>query len=257
MPVNGQRYEPDADLSQLNDHPRNPRSGDDSAVSTSIDRNGWYGAIIAQAGTSLILAGHTRRRALTAAGQQRGPVMWVDCDDETALRILLADNRTAELAHWDDEALASLLSDMDALEGSGFEPKDLDNLLHSLAEPGPDEKYARTADAPHYEPSGSQPPIAELFDDTRTKALLATIEAADIPAPVRQFLAVAACRHTVFRYDKVADYYADAEPAVQRLMEESALVIVDIDDAIRLGYVKLSGDLADLQALDMAEDDAP
>lgn len=134
MPVTGQRYEPDADLAQLHDHPRNPRRGADSSVAASLDRNGWYGAIIAQQSTSHILAGHTRRRVLTAAGETRGPVIWVDCDDEAALRILLADNRTAELASWDDADLLGLLREItpDDLAAVGFDVADMDVLQRQL-----------------------------------------------------------------------------------------------------------------------------
>lgn len=258
MSVLAQRYEQDADLSQLRDHPRNPRRGDQSSVAASLDRNGWYGAIIAQEESCLILAGHTRRRALTSAGVASAPVLWVKCDDETATRILLADNRTAELASWDNDALESLLAGLDTLDGTGFQPVDLDELGKTPAEPPSAEKYTRAMDAPHYQPTGTQPPVSELFDETRTAQLLASIEDAPVPDDVKRFLALAAHRHTVFRYDKVADFYADAEPAVQRLMEDSALVIVDVDDAIRLGYVKLSGDLEDIweaSAPDEVEDE--
>lgn len=134
MSVTGQRYESDADLAQLRDHPRNPRRGDDSAVASSLEGNGWYGAIIAQQGSNLILAGHTRRRVLTAAGRATGPVLWVDCDDETATRILLADNRTAELASWDNAELLELLRELppDDLGVVGFGEADLAQLQRQL-----------------------------------------------------------------------------------------------------------------------------
>ena len=57
---------------------------------------------------------------------------------------------------------------------------------------------------------------------------------------------MAASRHIVFNYSKIADYYAHASSEMQRLMEQSALVIIDIDDAIANGYVKLSKDIQEL-----------
>lgn len=255
MPVVTQRYEADAELAQLLDHPRNPRRGADASVAASLDANGWYGAIIAQQSSRLILAGHTRRRVLSASGQKRGPVLWVDCDDETATRILLADNRTAELATWDSAALADLLGEIPDLAGTGYDAKAFDALVRDLAGPVPDEKYAREANAPHYEPSGTQPDVSEMYDQTRTNDLIAAVEASEVASPLKEFLLAAAGRHTVFRYDKIADYYADASPAEQRLMEDSALVIIDLDDAIRLGYAKLAGALGTLRKLDADEDD--
>lgn len=49
---------------------------------------------------------------------------------------------------------------------------------------------------------------------------------------------MAASRHVVFRYDRIAEYYCHAPKEVQELMEESALVIIDFDDAIEGGYVR-------------------
>jgi hypothetical protein len=134
MPVTNQRYEPDAELIWLIDHPQNPRRGADPSVATSVDRNGWYGAIIVQQSTGHILAGHTRRRVLLAANHLHGPVMWVDCDDETALRILLADNRTAELAAWDDAELLAVLREIgaDDLDAVGFDADDMATLQRKL-----------------------------------------------------------------------------------------------------------------------------
>ena len=53
--------------------------------------------------------------------------MLIDCDDETARRILLVDNRAAELATRDhaklDEILREILDDSGSLEGTGYEPE--------------------------------------------------------------------------------------------------------------------------------------
>ena len=135
-----QRYDPDADLATLRDHPRNPRRGDDDAVAGSLDANGWYGVIVAQTSTRRILAGHTRRRTLQAGGVTHAPVVWVDVDDDRAEAILLADNRTAELAAWDLDGLAAILGDRAAtvsgLAGTGFTVDDLLVLSASRATGG-------------------------------------------------------------------------------------------------------------------------
>jgi len=91
-----------------------------------------------QRSTGHILAGNHRYRAVMAAEGYRIPVLWVDCDDRTAEKILLADNRTGELAHRDDEALAELLKELSAeddLLGTGYQEEDLDALLKELALP--------------------------------------------------------------------------------------------------------------------------
>jgi hypothetical protein len=55
-----------------------------------------------------------------------------------------------------------------------------------------------------------------------------------------EFLLKAAQRHRVFNYRNIAEYYAQASPEMQDLMEKSALVIIDYEDAIANGYVRLS-----------------
>jgi hypothetical protein len=143
-----QTYESDADLGELAEHPDNARVGDDDAVAESIDVNGFYGVIIAQRSTRRILAGHTRRRNLLDAGATTGPVLWLDVDDAAARRILLADNRTAELAQWIPGKLADVLAAMGAdITGTGFTDAD---VAIAIAGAGDDARRAsRTYDPSH------------------------------------------------------------------------------------------------------------
>ena len=117
-------------------HPRNPRQGDVGAIHQSIEANGFYGHVVAQRSTGYILAGNHRWLAARQAGAKRIPVTWVDVDDDHALRILLADNRTNDLASYDDASLAELLVDIQKatgdLTGTGYDGDDLDALLADL-----------------------------------------------------------------------------------------------------------------------------
>jgi hypothetical protein len=65
------------------------------------------------------------------------PVIWVDVDDKAARRILLADNKTNDVAGYDDKALATLLeaarSD-DDLVGTGYTEDDLEKLLGDMGD---------------------------------------------------------------------------------------------------------------------------
>ena len=56
----------------------------------------------------------------------------------------------------------------------------------------------------------------------------------------------AAERHTVFNFNKIADYYARAGAEVQALFEESALVIIDYEKAIENGFVHLTKKMAEI-----------
>jgi ParB-like chromosome segregation protein Spo0J len=136
-------------IAAVKPHPKNPRHGDLAAIRSSLDANGWFGAVLAQKSTGYILAGNHRHRALCQRGAETIPVLWIDCDDRTALRILLADNRTSDLAGYDDAWLAELLQQLkeesDGLIGTGFDEPALGELLHSLdgdleADPADDQR---------------------------------------------------------------------------------------------------------------------
>lgn len=109
-----------------------------------------------------------------------------------------------------------------------------------------DNKYSRAIKIPQYEPSQIKPRIEELCNKVKYTELMASINASTVPDDVKEFLRLGATRHLVFNYSKIADYYAHADADVQRLMEQSALVILDIDDAIANGYVKLSKRMEEL-----------
>lgn len=102
-----------------------------------------------------------------------------------------------------------------------------------------DNIYTHKIKSPIYEPKTVKPAVSMLFSRERENQLLRQIDEADIDDDVKSFLRLAASRHTVFHYDKIAEYYAHSDADVQRLMEESALVIIDFDRAIENGYVML------------------
>lgn len=141
MQIVNQKHEQVA-VTRLQPHPRNPNVGNLDAISTSIKENGFYGAVVAQKSTGYILVGHHRYQAALHAGAEKIPVFWVDVDDTRALKILLADNRTAELAIRDEEALATLLQELadseEGLLGSGYDSTDLDTLLAKVSDDLPD-----------------------------------------------------------------------------------------------------------------------
>lgn len=103
----------------------------------------------------------------------------------------------------------------------------------------PDSKYSSKIEAPIYEPKNKKPHILELCDKSKTKRLLREINMSSLPEEEKAFLIDAATRHSVFNYEKIADYYAHSNPEMQKLMERSALVIIDFEKAIELGYVNL------------------
>ena len=109
-----------------------------------------------------------------------------------------------------------------------------------------DKKYSTKVNIPQYLPNKIKPKIWELCDKTKYTELVRNIVKSDIPEEEKDFLMFAATRHIVFNYAKIADYYAHASDDMQRLMEDSALVIIDVDDAIANGYMRLSKNIKKL-----------
>jgi hypothetical protein len=105
-------------------------------------------------------------------------------------------------------------------------------------------KYVAKIQSPIYEPKNKMPNILELYDNLKSSRLINEIQNSNVSEQEKKFLIEAAKRHTVFNYQKIADYYANASIEMQNLMEKSALIIIDFEDAISYGYTRLSMDVA-------------
>ena len=111
---------------------RNPRRGDVDAIMDSLQRNGQYKPIVVRQGTNEVLAGnHTLKAALRLKWEVIAATYVAVTDDEAA-RIVLVDNRTNDLAGYDETALAELLQEVPTLEGTGFDQAALDDLLYGV-----------------------------------------------------------------------------------------------------------------------------
>lgn len=106
-----------------------------------------------------------------------------------------------------------------------------------------EKKYSSKIEAPIYEPKNQKPHILELMNNSKTNRIINEINSSNLPIEEKNFLIEAAKRHTVFNYEKIADYYAHATPEMQKLMERSALVIIDFENAIQYNYVKLCNEI--------------
>ena len=98
--------------------------------------------------------------------------------------------------------------------------------------------------------TGDCPDISELVDKSKTENLIDEIKASSVSDEEKAFLIDAAGRHNVFNYRNCAEYYANSSPEMQRLMEKSALVIIDVDDAIANGYATLSNLIRETMEVD-------
>ena len=223
------------------------------AIKASLEKFGQRKPIVVHNG--VVIAGNGTLEAAKSLGWteitiSRCPDDW---DADTAKAYALADNRSAELAEWDNQTLASQLLDLDAngwdIGNLGFTKDDFEEIKKDFDDENP---YTATVNVPHYEIVGDKPELSELADTTKMEELTQEIIKADIPEDVKLFLIRAANRHIVFNYRKVAEYYPHAPVEVQELMENSALVIIDFNNAIRNGYVKFADTVAELESQNSA-----
>ena len=101
-------------------------------------------------------------------------------------------------------------------------------------------KYTLKVEVPQYLPSSVCPEVEHLLDTTKYYQVLHNIGKSNVSEKEKQFLRLSATRLIGFNFSLIADYYSHASKEMQELMEEQALVIIDIDDAIANGYVEYS-----------------
>lgn len=123
-----------ARLSELNGYYKNARRGDIDAIAESLKTLGQFKPLVVNLGTHTgrpneILAGNHTAQAAAKIGMETLQVAWVDVDEDTATKIVVADNRTSDLSSYDNEALADLLGGLTDYTGTGFTHNDYTRLL--------------------------------------------------------------------------------------------------------------------------------
>jgi hypothetical protein len=113
----------------LKPYDKNPRKGDVRAIAESLTTNKQYRPIVVQKKTRKILAGNHTWQAAKMLKWDKIAVVYVDVDDEQAARIVLADNRTNDLAAYDNKVLAELLADLGDSVGTGYSEDDMQAIL--------------------------------------------------------------------------------------------------------------------------------
>lgn len=120
-------------LEDIKPYPNNPRHNENAveAVAESIRQCSYVQPIIVDE-DHVVLAGHTRLKALELLGVPAADVIVVEgLDDETKRKYRYLDNKTGEAAEWDLKKLEEELEDLDLgdldffnLEAETFEVKE-------------------------------------------------------------------------------------------------------------------------------------
>lgn len=244
---------------------RNSRTHSDEQVAqiaASIKEFGFTNPVLIDDENGII-AGHGRVMASQRLKLESVPCIRLSGLSEAQRKAyVIADNKLALNAGWDEELLKIELQELDEmgfdLELTGFTLDELGDLEVDVDEQSDDDsdnRYTMKVDAPTYEPKNEKPEISKLYDAEKTNQLLDAIHKSNVDEETKRFLMIAAQRHTVFNFGLIADFYAHSTKEVQELMEQSALVIIDFDDAISNGYVVLQKEFAETYAEEYDEND--
>ena len=242
---------------------RNPRNNDQavSKVKASIKEFGFQQPIVVDK-EMVVIVGHTRLKAAIELGMESAPVhIAKDLTPTQVKAYRLADNRVGEEAEWDQELLGLELEDLKLddfdLELTGFSEEEMANAMEEESDNAAksittddtsniNTAYTKKIDIPEYKPTGEKPAIQDLCSQDKYQELLTQIKSSSIEQSIKNFLQIAACRHIVFNYENIAEYYCHADAETQELMESSALVLLDFDSAMRDGYLKMSKLLSEI-----------
>lgn len=117
-------------ITDLQQHPRNPREHDEDVLRESLILNGMYAPVIFQRSTGRLLAGNGTWAACLSLGWTHIAGVGLDVDDDEALRILLVDNRVHEKGKSEPEKLLDLLRSLEGeFGGSGYTASDFTDLM--------------------------------------------------------------------------------------------------------------------------------
>jgi len=257
-----------------NYNPRKITAQELGALDKSIREFGDLSGVVLNNTTNTIIGGHQRittfkgkktKIVTEPAKDNYGTVAIghiVVASDEgvihVPLRVVEWDLRKEKLANiaannhggdFDNQKLGKLLAELNTdqfdIESTGFSLHEVNNLVRK-ADEDPGDKYVRTLASPIYKIRGNKPSFKQMHDTTKADNVRDKIKAAGLDAETRRFLLEAAGRLVEFNFSNIAEFYAQADKKTQVLMEELALVIVDADRAIELGYLTLTKEIAGL-----------
>lgn len=115
------------DIEKIKPYYKNPRKNDKAveAVAKSIQEYGWQQVIVVDK-DFVIIAGHTRYKAALQLGLNKVPVKVADNLSDGQVRAFrLADNKTGELAEWDNKLLLEELEAIGENLFTGFDFSDI------------------------------------------------------------------------------------------------------------------------------------
>lgn len=136
-----------APIEKLIPYPGNPRVGNLPAIIESLKLHGQFRALVVNRPTMRVVVGNHTLLGMIELGATEALVSYISVSEADEKRIVLVDNRTGDLATYDERALVDLLrslADTDTVEfegsgpanlgGTGFDDEALADLLRRVGE---------------------------------------------------------------------------------------------------------------------------
>ena len=119
-------------INQLVPFEKNPKIHSEDQINRivrSIREFGWANPILALKENKMVIAGHARLKAARKMNLSEVPVIFLDMPYEKAIAYVMADNKLADMAEWDNKLLLPLLEEVKLagldVELTGFTAADI------------------------------------------------------------------------------------------------------------------------------------
>lgn len=128
----------DFNVDDIIPYDKNPRMNQEAVleVARSIEEFGFNQPILIDQ-NNRICVGHTRWEAMKSLGKKTLPCIVKKMTNQEFIRYNIADNKTGEIAEWDDELLLENLLLLDELDIPGFEIEEFEALMEGLEDTPP------------------------------------------------------------------------------------------------------------------------
>ena len=226
------------DLKPATYNPRQISTKQYNDLKASVKKFGLVDPIIINQNGNVVVGGHQRLKICKELKHVEIDCVVLDLTKEQERELNIRLNKSG--GEFDMDILANEF-DVENLVDWGFKHVELGLNIDKI-----DENYTRKIKTPHYEPRNIKPELSKLVDERKQKELLKKIQKSNVDNETKEFLIKASQRHLVFNYSNIADFYAHSDSETKELMEQSALVIIDFDSAIKNGFVEMSNDLKNL-----------
>lgn len=134
-----------AKVVDLRPNPKNPNKHPETQIQSlmaSLRKDGQTRPLLARRANSMLIAGHGVHTAMRRLGWVECQVMMWDCDEKTSHRVMIADDKLAQLSDLDPARLRDLFKEVgdDDLTAMGFSQEEHAKLFQA-SEPGDLEVY--------------------------------------------------------------------------------------------------------------------